>query len=322
MRVAKSTYSLEQVVHATDHFLRTDKVSLSDPIFVAEIIEELTSRRIELMLARESQKAQFIVDKTADLRSRLLGTVRDTLLRQHLAHLEERRRGTQLAIRECRARWKARYREDEQVCKDHVYVVEERQDVEREALVGEWTGPVMQRRFNKQSKELLETRHIERMTAVAGDLADAEKFKRLGRRIERREVADQSRKMSHAFERARGRLEEDLADQMSVVIDAQHRRKMLMASREHDEVADLKRKVDVLDAMIREEQSHASGRTVVKSSAGSKLPMLARTVENVRALTQMRRQTIERRSEPLPLPPLVVKKHRSKKPRDAPAPPP
>jgi hypothetical protein len=49
--------------------------------------------------------------------------------------------------------------------------------------------------------------------------------------------------------------------------------------------------------------------------------MLVRTADNIRALTQMRRQTLERRSDPLPLPPLVVKKRRPAKLPEAPAPP-
>jgi hypothetical protein len=321
MRLAKSTYTLDEIVHATDHFLRTGKVSLSDPIFVSEIIEELTSRRIELMLAREYRDAQFIVGKISKLKSQLLGTTWDALLQQHLAHLEERRRETQLAMRECRTRWRAKYQDDDQVFSDHVCLIKERQDAKREAMVMEWTGPEMQRRFNKQSKELLETRHLEQMKAVMGDLADADEFKKLGQRMERREVAAQSKRMSQAFEQARDRLEGDLADQMSVVRERQTRRKMVMAVREQYEMDNLKKKIELLDSMMREEQIQARRRTVVKSSAGSKLPMLARTVENVRALTQMRRQTIDRRSDPLPLPPLDVRKHRAAKPPDAPAPP-
>jgi hypothetical protein len=306
-----SRYTLDEIASAADTYVQTGRVTLSDPLFLAEVIEELTSRRIERMMCSEYLKAHALIEKINQLKGGFQGTVGENLRQQHLERLEERKTRTEAAIKASRAAWRERFREMDQISKDQIAAVEARHETRREAFEQEWSDPRMQRQFNKQSKELLASRQEEKFLALAGELREAEKVKRINQKIEKEEIATQSSKMADAFESARGILEEELREEINRIRGQHNLRREEMLAEEYDQQEELKKRLDLLTKLISEEKLHPKVIRRAKSLGRPTLPIIGRTVANIQAASAMRRQAILGASgRPLPLPPLVIKKRK------------
>jgi hypothetical protein len=312
MRPAKSDYTLDEIIAAADSLMKGRKISLQDPVFISEVIEELTSRRIDRMMNREYLKAQAIIDKIADLKSQFQTRDLDAFLQEHKLKLEARKQEAETLLKESKRLWKAKLKEEKQIFKEALRNLEEKQELERQNLDEEWTNPAMQRQFNKQSKYLLEARVTEKFLALSGHLVEADQMKRQIKKSENREVGVQAAKMKKAFEDARNRLEEDLTREVDMLNQEFAIRREALVSQEYDALQGHKKKLELIELMIGEEKIHASKCPL--KPATKPLPMLVRTAQNIKAASRMRHQTFETAPVPLPLPPLKAVK-RPKKPK-------
>jgi hypothetical protein len=84
-----------------------------------------------------------------------------------------------------------------------------------------------------------------------------------------------------------------------------------MLAEEHDQLEDIMKRLDLINRIIYEEKLHPKKHERPKSLGRATLPLIPRTLANVHAVSNMRRQTIDHAfGRPLPLPPLVIKKRK------------
>lgn len=317
IQITKSDFQSSEITRTADNIMHGGKISIKEPIFAAEVIEELTSRRIEYMMQREYLKAQGVIDKINAIRDQLQNVDQESFKNQHKLRLQARKQQIENLIKESKMRWKEKAETEKQLFKEEHYNLDVKQQVAREKLEKEWVDPAMQRKFNKQSTELRDARLVEKYMALAGDLLEAERIKRKVMKAEKREVVEKAAKMSEAFEEARDRLETQLEGQREILNDDQNYRVEAIQAKERSELVDLKKRLDLINMVIREEQvlskRNMPARPVVV--AARKMPMLSKTAANVTAMNQMKRKTSEIQSRPLALPPLKVAKRSIKKPK-------
>jgi hypothetical protein len=117
--------------------------------------------------------------------------------------------------------------------------------------------------------------------------------------------------MADAFESAHRRLEEELGEELGRLRDLQGAHRMEMLAEEHHQQENLMKRLDLVTRLIAEEKLHPKRHEPPGSIARPTLPLISRTAANIQAASAMRRQTIVRASgQPLPLPPLIIKKRK------------
>ena len=86
----KIIYSAEEIRDAADQFLKGKQINLDDEFFVSSVIEELTSRQIELLTDGEYLKSQAILDKITELRIKFKEHDQVIFHQQHIEELKQR----------------------------------------------------------------------------------------------------------------------------------------------------------------------------------------------------------------------------------------
>lgn len=303
------TYQAELIQEAADNVIKGKPIDLQDPFFVSSVIEELTSRQIELLIDGEYLKAQAIIDKIAELRRHFREHDQIVFRQNHIEELRQRVKDSEILIKEKKREIKAREAALLEEQKNEVAILEDSQETTRARLETEWMDPGKQRLFNKQSPALLQNRALEIHSVLAGELALAEELKRENRQMERAEASVGARKMQAAFESAQARLEADLAEQRQQLLDTHQRALDLLRANGETELERVVAKSALTAKMLREELRQQPKMV----ARGSALPMVNKTVENCSAKNRMKMAATTKGLAPLPLPPLVVKRKPQRK---------
>ena len=302
-------YPPEDIQKAADIYLKSDKIGMEDPMFVAEVVEELTSRYIDLLGQNEYLAAQNVRDKMNVLRTQFRQKDAVLFVQQHLDELIKRKATYEEKIKNIRSHWKNKYKELEDSCKDEVAILESKQQEQWAQMEHEWSDPARQRKYSKQSKNLLLGRAAERYMVLAGDLAGAEQMKKKNRQMEKLETIESYNEMASDYENARVRLTKEFEKQEEHLKEQQNFRKISLKSDELEDIAQMKKKIGILERMINEERDPAFKEKKImhsKIANSSDLPMLQRTVKNISAKNQLFIKTAQLQVNPLKLPPLKM----------------
>ena len=306
-------YTIEEIQRAADRAVSGKSISSEDPFFISEVIEELTSRRIELIANSEYKKAQVMVNAIARIREQFRAEDYKRFRANYLQNLIERSKQQQETLKEVQRNVKQQVKEKKENIKQELMKIQEKQEKEREELITLWQNPSKLRQYNKQSPELLKNKALEKCLALAGELDYAEELKHQNRRMEKREIHEKYQLMNEEFQKAQNKLEIELEQQL---VDAKKELEFeVIATAESGrlEIERAKIKADLLQKMVHEEQQLQTRTPRITMSHSAKIPMLQRTVQNVSMKNKIKNASASRISaSPLALPPLIIKPRKKK----------
>lgn len=311
------TYTLDDITNAADNYLKNGKIQLEDSLFIAEIIEELTARYLDLLSDTEYLKANEMIEKARALRREFRMKDASLFWEQRLVDLESKKKELDDHIKVVQREWLDKQKDLLEQFKDEIFRLKEKSNLQRTTLENDWTTAEKQRHFNKQSKALLAGRTLEKYMVLAGDLEAAEAQKRRNKAAEQKEIKSGYAEMANAFEAARDKLEEEIEQREKDLDESQEFRKKKLKTEERHALEYWRKKAVIVEKMIQEEKRVS--RTVRERRATSvqscELPMLKRTVQNI----EIKKKILSRanvQARPLALPPLEVKKRAPKKKLD------
>lgn len=308
-----NSYTTDEIERATDIYLRSGKIQLQDPVFIASVIEEMIARYLQLIEQSEYKKAHDVKLKINQLKELFYNQDSTSFRQHHMEKLQNMKKEMEVCIKDTQKIWAGKVAEKKEEFKTQIYNLEDKQNLSRQNLENEWRQPNKQRKYNKQSKELIHSRAVEKYMVIAGELELAEKQKKKNIRIEKHETKKGYEVMSTEFEHARDRLEVELDKQKEDLKTQQTFELQKMKLNERAEIDLIKKRITYVDKLIKNEERIQKTKVIKHSrSKSSELPVLSRTAENISAKNELKMKTMDLTAKPLPLPPLTVKKRPKK----------
>jgi hypothetical protein len=304
-------YTQEAIDRAADLAIDGKNIDTNDPFFISEVIEELTTRRIELISQSEYKKAQVMVNAIAHVKALFRADDFKRFRKNHLANLQQRTKEQLKRVRDLRQEIKINIDAKKESANQELKDLVEKQEKEREKLINDWQGPSMQRKFNKQSPELIRNKALERYMALAGELESAEDLKKQNRKMERKEIGEKFKLMEAQFQKAQRKLDEDLEYQYAETKRNLEFEITAMIENNRIELERARIKADLLQNMVKEELRYKIKTPRINHLRATAIPMLQKTVKNLSMKNKIKYNNSRKVSaNPLPLPPLVVRQRR------------
>ncbi|EAX97212.1 hypothetical protein TVAG_218260 [Trichomonas vaginalis G3] len=313
-------YEIEEIQKAADNALKGKNPNMDDPYFVAEVLEELTSRRIDLISNGYYKKAQEVIDKINEIRNLFKKQDFIKYRESYIENLKNRCSQQHDYIKELQKTSKERLENKKAEAQQQMDRLFERQEQQRDALISDWQSPAKLRQFNKQSPELLQYKYLEKLTALVGDLAVAEEMKHKNARLEKEETAERYRMMTDEFEKARKSL--DIALDQEFKNNRQQLQNEIAIVEENNriELERAREKNIYLNKLLKEEQfafreaKKKLDKTPRIMPLNNTIPMLQRTGTNINKKNMFKYNQADKiNSNPLNLPPLIVKPKKQRK---------
>ena len=297
--------SESEVKSICDKLMSGRKVSVEDPSHLQDVLTEFAHRRIAALEQSEYLKIKKIDEITVQLKKQYVNLTMDDLFHENLNQAKERTKQAQESLEQTKQQWKQREAEYKERIKQEMIDLEQKHQEQQEDLESKWTDPSVQRRFNKQSKVLLQQKAIEKYMVLAGDLESAEELKKRNRETEKKEAQIKFSEMQSSYE----------SDLAKLNAEQEQEYKELVKTHEFQYQALLKNKAEALELAERRlkfmqiQEQEASNNTAFVNKKKvivdqQPIPMAPVMSKNVKIAP----------SGPLPLPPLQVK-HVKKKTR-------
>lgn len=313
-------YEIEEIQKAADNALKGKFPNMDDPYFVAEVLEELTSRRIDLISSGEYKKAQLVIDKINEIKNHFKRQDFIKFREAYIENLKNRCQQQKDLIKELQKTTKERLDSKKAEAQQALDRLFERQEAQRDELINDWQSPAKLRQFNKQSPELLQYKYLEKLTALVGDLEVAEQIKNKNAKLEKRETAQKYKQMTEEFERARKSL--DIALDQEVKTNRIQLQNEIAIVEENNrlELERAREKSIYLNKLLAEEQFNFReakkklDNTPRMTHLNNSIPMLQRTGTNINKKNMFKYNQADKiNSNPLNLPPLIVKPKKQRK---------
>lgn len=189
-----------------DSLLNGKPLKVSDPYEVADIIDDLTGRKIEALANNDYKTSQKIKDTIESTRKQFRINDREKLHKQVVAKLEERNNESIQELNATKQKWKKKHQVHQQENTQCLIDLQNRHQTQHEQLETDWTKPKIIHKFDKRSPSLLDNRQKEHYMLLAGMYTEADQMKRINARLEKREITDRKFEMGHHFKLARGAL--------------------------------------------------------------------------------------------------------------------
>ena len=291
--------ALSEVRAICDKLLAGKKVNVDDPSHLQDVLTEFSQRRLAALEQSEYLKIKKIDDITTQLKKQFASKDMEDLFLENLNQAKERTRQATEALEQVKQVWKQKEAEFKDKTKQEVLDLQKRQEYAQQDLEMKWTDPSIQRRFNKQSKVLLQQKAIEKYMALTGELEAAEELKKRNREAEKKEAQQKFSVMQSAYE----------ADVDKLTADQEVERAQLVKEHEFQYQSLLKNRNEALEiaekrlrfAQIQEQEAANNNNFASKKKViaeGQPIPMAPIITKTVK-LTPT--------PAPLPLPPLQVK---------------
>ena len=297
--------SESEVQSICDKLMAGRKVSVEDPAHLQDVLTEFAHRRLAALEQSEYLKIKKIDEITVQLKRQYVNITMDDLFHQNLNQAKERARQAQESLEQTKQLWKQKEADFKERIKQEMADLEQKHQYQQEDLENKWLDPSVQRRYNKQSKVLLQQKAIEKYMVLAGDLESAEELKKRNRETEKKEAQIKFSEMQSSYE----------SDLAKLSAEQDHEYHELKKQQDFQYQALLKSKAEAIEVAERrlkfmqlQEQEASNNQAFVNKKKiivdQQPIPMAPVLSKNVKIVP----------SGPLPLPPLQVK-HVKKKTR-------
>lgn len=309
-RTMKQPLTPTKVAEICKDLMEGKSVIIDDFGHLQDVLNEFARRRQAFMEKSEYLKSKKIDDICAVLKRQFATKDVEESWKESLNQAQERHQQAKEALERTKAEWKQKEQElkDKQKQEDSDLVTKfVKQDEELEA---KWLDPSIQRRYNKQSKLLLQQRAREKYMVLSGQLEDAEELKKLNKETEKKESQEKHSAMQASYDADCDRLADE-QDEEKKALDELHQfqlRAFLISKEEAIELAE--RRVKNAQLMEEEISSFEAFYAKTKSLNATTVPVVA-TPQSLQQSKSLHAQG----EGPLPLPPLQTKnkKRRGKK---------
>jgi len=319
-----SIFTNEEIVKMADLLVSGKKKEIKDPATTADLINELTNRRVEAMQRNDyvaSQKIGSIVD---DLRLSYRQRDRETFHNERIEELKQRLIDAKDMLKNVESIWKTRIDEQKQLNKDDIIRIKKRHQEEQDALENEWKTPQTARKFSKRSAQLLQHQTAEKYLALVGNYQEAASLRKEISKLENFEISQKYEDMRIAFNKELERLKSKQEIQINNTESSQKSNIAFMEKKAALDIEACNKRVNSITNLLEEEGSFANfcARKFKKPvdvvvpmsvtiNGGTDLPTAGRSrvaVKNTGKIMEFRESSV---FSPLPLPTLKIKKRKS-----------
>lgn len=249
----ESRYTYKEIAEMVDKLIAGHKQKLEDPGTIADMINELTNRRITALNKSDylqSLKLQKLAD---EIKTQFRLRDREQFHQEYIADLNSRLKDSKLALKKAEQEWAKKEKSLQQAQKEQMEKLEERMDNDMADLEYKWQAPETTRRFSKKSPQLLNQAVMERNMALIGDLEGAAKMQKVVRKNEQIEAEEKYSDMQTSFEKERKNLIEQQDRDLEHLKTAQYLEYTTFI-RQKDEVIDaIKKRISTYERIIGED---------------------------------------------------------------------
>ena len=311
----------EEIKILADNFLNGKKKEIKDPATIADLINELTNRRIETMKKcnyKESQKIGIIIN---ELRQSYRERDRTTFHKETINELKEKLKESQNYLIEIEKNWKFKINKKKEIQKEELKELEIKLNKEHELLENDWKNPITARKFSKRSSNLLQKQTAEKHLALVGDFEAAANLRKEIQKLENIEINEKYLEMKNSFNKEKEKLNQKQQQKIQLLKESQNRDLLILEKRFLEEIESIKKRIKAIENELIEESSFNNfcAKKFKKSSdiivpmtvtlnGGVDLPTAGKlrvTNRNTGKIMEYRESSI---FTPLPLPTLKFKK--------------
>jgi hypothetical protein len=302
--------------------MRGQALRVEDPFVIAEIIDELNSRRIESLQNNDYRSAKKVKDTIENTRMQFRQHERDLLHREIVGRLDAHYKDALAAAAAAKDDWKAQRRKMAEDQRAELMELAARQEDEHRQLEVEWVQPETVRKFDKRSSTLLQNRQIEQYLMLCGNYPGADQMKRINSQTEKVEIEHRRAEMRAHFEIARANLNMKHGREAEKLKMEQESMTKVQAENEKKDLAAKARRVEATQRVLTEEKDFEKFiRKKVHRPADSVMPPTLLTIRDggedlpalsfgksappgVAPMAELGSKSVVTR---LPLPPLTIK---------------
>jgi hypothetical protein len=304
---------------------------MEDPWAVAEVLDELNSRRVEALQTSDYRSAQKLKNAAMSARAEFRQRDRDILHREVLEKLDGRHREAVEEFKAAKSEWKRQHQQMVHGHQQELRDMDQKRDEEHRALEQDWLLPEVIRRFNRRSVALLQNRQMEQCMMLCGMYDQAHEMKQINARTEKAELQSRKDEMSGHFEIARANLVRRQQKHVDKLRTQQEDEIKTLAEKERRDMTAKTKRVEATERILAEEKDFENFVTkkykkpsswilppTVMTSKGPSmdLPVISKRkpappkgeerVESDQATERPKRQFVTR----LPLPPLAIRHYK------------
>ena len=316
-----SLLSHEEIVTMTNGILNGRERTIDDPATVADVVNELTNRRIEAMRENDYLKADKLRNVSEKVKLQFRLRDRENFHREFLADFKARLAEAKESQKNIEATWKTRMKDFKVACKEEIETVRAAQNEKIDEFERYWKSDEAARKFSKKSSTTLNQLTIEKNMALTNDLIGAHNIHKRILKAEQAEAKEKSREMMQSMLAQQNNLVNQLNIEMENVIQSQETMKSNLQRQNEQEVQVAARRVEILQRILNEESNinnfcskkfkKSADKVVpmaVTINGGNDIPTCGKTrsaPRNTSVLMSFRESTI---SSPLQLPKLKFKR--------------
>ena len=254
-REKNSTLTAEQIATLADGILEGRRKCSDDPATIADVINELTNRRIQAMRECDYLKAMKFKEAADKVRTQFRTTDRENFYREYIRDIKDKLKEAKDALKETEQIWKDRIKQFKQSCKDEVEYVEKKQSEEMDDFEAYWRSDDAARRFSKKSPVLLSQLTMEKNLALTGDLMGAHRMQRTIKRSEQAEAIQKAAEMKQTFQVEQKNLMNKHDTEMEHLEMAHELALQTIQKQANDEISVAQKRVGIYEQMLEDESN-------------------------------------------------------------------
>lgn len=202
----ESKVSSDEVIKMTDKILAGQKLNIYDPATIADVINELSNRRVQAMKDQNYAQSQKLRELSEKMRVDYRKRDRDLFYKDYIDECQAKLDEAKENQKAMEAEWKQRFKEFDQNCLEELKDLEARQADKNAELEEYWQSDAVYRKFNKKSPQLLLVLQSQKNHALTGDLTGAAFLQKITRKLEAQEVEMRTNEMQLSYDRDKASL--------------------------------------------------------------------------------------------------------------------
>ena len=238
-----------------DGILEGRRKCSDDPATIADVINELTNRRIQAMRECDYLKAMKLKEAADNVRTQFRTTDRENFYREYIRDIKDKLKDAKDSLKETEQVWKERIKQFKQSCKDEVQYVENKQSEEMDDFEAYWKSDDAARRFSKKSPVLLSQLTMEKNLALTGDLMGAHRMQRTIKRKEAAEASQKALEMKQTFQVEQKNMMNKHDVEMEHLEMAHELARQTIQKQAEDEILVAQKRVEIFERMLEDESN-------------------------------------------------------------------
>lgn len=248
----ESKVSSEEVIKMTDRILSGQKLNLYDPATIADIINELSNRRIQALRDQDYEKSKKMEQVVSSLRIDYRKRDRDLFYQDYVDDIKQRYDEGKENLKNTDQDWKNKLKQYDEMCLEELKALQEKQAGQNADLEEYWKSDEAYRKFNKKSPHLLLALQNQKNYALTGDLTGAAFLQRITRKLEAQEVEERATEMQLSYDRDKASLINSQKNEITNLKQFHEVQRHRLVKQYNNEMEICRSRIKTLEKMVEE----------------------------------------------------------------------